>query len=201
VGHRTLGRDGLVRRAHLRLVVGSCHRVNHRVRRTPVTRRQGREKLLGERFCRILVTDRWSAYHWYPIRWQQVCWAHLLWDFEAMIELGGRSQKIATALLEQARQMFHGWQRGRAAILPHAQCRVLMRPIQRQGARWLKAGQTCGAPKTEGVCRKVLKVFNALWTFVRVEEVEPTNNAAERAIRLGVLWCKSSYGAQSADGS
>jgi transposase len=30
---------------------------------------------------------------------------------------------------------------------------------------------------------------------------EPTNNAAERAIRPGVLWCKGSFGTQSPDGS
>ena len=47
----------------------------------------------------------------------------------------------------------------------------------------------------------VFKVFDALWTFVRVEGVEPTNNTAERSIRLGVLWRKGSFGTQSADGS
>jgi len=31
------------------------------------------QELLGERFCGILATDRWSAYTWYPTRWQQVC--------------------------------------------------------------------------------------------------------------------------------
>ena len=36
------------------------------------------QELLGERFCGVLVTDRWSAYTWYPTRWRQVCWAHLL---------------------------------------------------------------------------------------------------------------------------
>ena len=76
------------------------------------------EELLGERFCGILVTDRWSAYHWYPTRWRQVCWAHLLRDFEAMIERGGRSQEIGTALREQARQMFHAWHRVRNGTLP-----------------------------------------------------------------------------------
>jgi hypothetical protein len=55
--------------------------------------------------------------------------------------------------------------------------------------------------KTEGVCREVLKVYDALWTFVRVEGVEPTNHAAERAIRPGVLWRKGSFGTQSAQGS
>jgi transposase len=76
-----------------------------------------------------------------------------------------------------------------------------MRPIRRRVARLLKAGQTCGVAKTEGVCREVLKVYDALWTFVRVEGVEPTNNPAERAIRPGVLWRKGSFGTQSAQGS
>jgi IS1 family transposase len=29
------------------------------------------QELLGERFCGILVTDRWSAYTWYPTRWRR----------------------------------------------------------------------------------------------------------------------------------
>jgi transposase len=159
------------------------------------------QELLGERFCGILVTDRWSAYTWYPTRWRQVCWAHLLRDFEAMIERGGRSQEIGEGLREQARQMFHAWHRVRDGTLPHAEFRVLMRPIRRHTAQLLKAGQTCGVAKTEGVCREVLKMYDALWTFVRVEGVEPTNNAAERAIRPGVLWRKGSFGTQSAHGS
>ena len=36
---------------------------------------------------------------------------------------------------------------------------------------------------------------------MRVAGVEPTNNAAERAIRPGVLWRKGSFGTQSANGS
>jgi transposase len=159
------------------------------------------QDLLGEWFCGILVTDRWSAYHWYPTRWRQVCWAHLLRDFEAMIERGGRSQEIGEALRTQARQMFHWWHQVRDGTLTHAQFRVLMRPLRRHVARLLKMGQTCGVAKTEGVCQEILKVYEALWTFVRVEGIEPTNNAAERAIRPGVLWRKNSFGTQSADGS
>jgi transposase len=41
----------------------------------------------------------------------------------------------------------------------------------------------------------------ALWTFVRVEGVEPTNNAAERALRHAVCWRKTSYGTDSPAGS
>jgi transposase len=36
---------------------------------------------------------------------------------------------------------------------------------------------------------------------VRHPEVEPTNNAAERAIRSGVLWRKGSFGTQRPEGS
>lgn len=159
------------------------------------------QALLGERCCGILVTDRWSAYSWYPTRWRQVGWAHLLRDIDAMIERGGRSQAIGEALREQARQMLHWWHCVRDGTLTHARFRVLMRPIRRKVARLLKAGQTCGVPKTEGVCREVRTVYDALWTFVRVEGVEPTNNAAERALRPGVLWRKGSFGTQSAQGS
>ena len=42
--------------------------------------------------------------------------------------------------------------------------------------------------------------WEALWTFSRVEGVEPTNNAAERALRGAVLWRKSSFGSRSAEG-
>jgi transposase len=65
----------------------------------------------------------------------------------------------------------------------------------------LVAGTRCACPKTAATCREVLKVESALWTFVRVDGVEPTNNAAERALRHAVQWRKTSYGTESATGS
>src|SRR5207248_2955791 len=40
----------------------------------------------------------------------------------------------------------------------------------------------------------------ALWRFVVSDGVEPTNNHAERLLRSGVLWRKTSFGCHSADG-
>ena len=40
-----------------------------------------------------------------------------------------------------------------------------------------------------------------MWTFARVEGVEPTNNGSERALRPVVLWRKGSFGSDSAAGS
>lgn len=159
------------------------------------------QELLGEQFWGWLITDRWRAYSWYPIWRRQLCWAHLLRDIEAMVTRGGRSQEIGEALQVQARQMFHGWHRVCGGTLTHASFRTYMQPIRWEVERLLEAGQTCGAPKTEGTCREILKRRQALWTFVRHEGVEPTNNAAERAIRPGVLWRKGSFGTHSADGS
>ena len=159
------------------------------------------QELLGERFWGWLVTDRWSAYTWYPSWRRQLCWAHLLRDIEAMIARGGRSAEVGEALRVEARQMFHWWHRVRDGTLTHASFRTYMQPIRREVERLLEVGQRCGVPKTEGTCRAIFKLRQALWTFVRHEGVEPTNNAAERAIRPGVLWRKGSFGTQSAEGS
>jgi transposase len=159
------------------------------------------QELLGERFWGYLVTDRWSAYTWYPSWRRQVCWAHLLRDIAAMIERGGRSREIGEALQGQAQQMFQWWHRVRDGTLAHRTVARYMWPVRQAVERLLAAGQTCGVPKTEGTCRELLKLRQALWTFVRHDGVEPTNNAAERAIRPGVLWRKGSFGTHSAEGS
>ena len=101
----------------------------------------------------------------------------------------------------QVRQMFHWWHRVRDGTLAHASFASSRRPIRREGERWLEAGHTCGVPKTDGTCREIRKRRQALWTFVRHAEVEPTHHAAERAIRPGVLWRKGRFGTPSPEGS
>jgi len=158
-------------------------------------------ELLGKRFSGILVTDRYSAYNWYPLRWRQLCWSHLLRDFEAIRGRGGLSEEIGKALLEQAHQMFVWWHRVREGTLKRSTFRSYMTPLRREVERLLEAGSQCGVAKTEGTCREILKRREALWTFVQIEGVEPTNNAAERSIRPGVQWRKGSFGTQSTAGS
>jgi transposase len=158
-------------------------------------------ELLGEHFSGILVTDRSSAYNCYPVRWRQLCCAHLLRDFEAMRARGECSEEIGDALLAQAHQMFAWWHRVREGTLQRSTFRSYMTPLRREGERLLDVGSRCGVPKTAGTCRDILKRRQALWTFVQVAGVEPTNNTAERSIRPGVLWRKGSFGTQSAAGS
>ena len=55
--------------------------------------------------------------------------------------------------------------------------------------------------KTSRTCAKIRRVGCALWYFVDQDGIEPTNNPAERAVRHGVLWRKSSLGTKSIAGS
>jgi transposase len=48
--------------------------------------------------------------------------------------------------------------------------------------------------------RELMAHWDALFTFSRVEGVEPTNNAAERALRHAVLWRKGCFGSRSEAG-
>jgi transposase len=47
----------------------------------------------------------------------------------------------------------------------------------------------------------LLRLWDCLWTFTRVEGVEPTNKAAERALRHAVIWRRISGGTDSEGGS
>jgi transposase len=55
--------------------------------------------------------------------------------------------------------------------------------------------------KTRGMCKKILRSANALWTFLKTPGVEPTNNIAERAIRPAVIVRKRSFGSDSEQGA
>lgn len=76
-----------------------------------------------------------------------------------------------------------------------------MKLVQQIVKKLLKAGICSTHPNTRRTWTNILKVEQSLWTFVRTEGVEPTNNAAERPLRRAVLWRKKSFGTQSESGS
>jgi transposase len=65
----------------------------------------------------------------------------------------------------------------------------------------LERGSRCACAKTAATCGELLRLWECLWTFTRVEGVEPTNNAAERALRHAVIWRRISGGTDSEAGS
>ncbi len=160
----------------------------------------GLAALLGETIHGIVTSDRWSAYHRLDVYRRQLCWAHLLRDFQALVDRGGPGRAFGEELLTFADDVFHWWYRVRDGTLSRASLRTYIAE-QRPWLRDLLArGAACGCAKTAALCGNLLELEPALWTFTRVEGVEPTNNAAERALRPAVLWRRRSFGCHSAAG-
>jgi len=149
----------------------------------------------------VLITDRHGAYGWWPDRMRQFCWAHIRRDVQAIIERGGVSAAVGKTLLDEIGRMFHWWHRLRDGTLSRRSFQVYMRSLRARFESALKLGAACDHPKTSKTCANLLKHADALWTFVRVSGVEPTNNPAEQAVRHPVLIRKVSYGTHSDAGS
>ena len=162
---------------------------------------QGVHSLLGETFNGIVGSDRWSAYNWLESKRRQLCWAHLIRDFRKLVERGGDSASIGEKLLTQAKELFQLWQRVRDGTLTHTDFAGEAEPIRTKIHQLLLEGAALEHPQTRQTCHNLLKVEDALWTFVTVDKVEPTNNLAERSLRRAVLWRKRSFGTQSTAGS
>lgn len=149
----------------------------------------------------VLVSDRHGAYNWWPGTRHQFCWAHLIRDFVKISERRTNSERIGNALLAETKRMFEWWNRVRDGTLARGTFRVYMRSVQHRVEALLTEGAAVPHRKTARTCAKLLKRADALWTFVYVDGVEPTNNVAERAVRHGVLCRKISYGTHSEEGS
>ena len=103
--------------------------------------------------------------------------------------------------LSRLKTFFGLWHRFREGALSRLDLQKGMRPIQEEVYNLLEIGTLLGHRETRRTCQNILKVKQAFWTFVDQEGVEPTNNAAERALRRGVIWRKHSFGTQSKTGT
>jgi transposase len=159
------------------------------------------KELLGANFAGVLGSDRWSAYLWVPAKLRQLCWSHLQRDFQGFIDRGDAGAPYGTRLLGATELMFHWWHRIRDGTLSRATFRRYMAPVRSEILALLREAAACPAPKTSGMAKEILKLQLALFTFVDREGVEPSNNSAERAIRHAVMYRKTSFGTQSAEGS
>ena len=163
--------------------------------------RAGAQTLLGATFAGIVGSDRWGGYTWIDPTHRQLCWAHLVRDFAAFVERGGEPARVGQALLDVSAQIFALWRRVREGTLARSAFVREMEPVQAQVVALLEEGTALEHAKTRRACQNILKLAPALWTFVTMEGVEPTNNAAERALRRAVIWRRRSFGTQSAAGS
>jgi transposase len=163
------------------------------------------KKILGTDARKVVISDRLKSYAW--IKRRQFCWAHLDRDFQAMIDRGGEPGEVGRLLLEHSERLFGWWHRVRDGTMARATLRSKVAMSRLSFRDDLRRGVKCGCAKTAktaktaGTCRELLAGEAHLGTFVRVEGVEPTNNDAERALRHGVIYRKTSGGTDSEAGS
>jgi len=166
--------------------------------------RRGRSalsELLGSVWHGVLGCDRWSAYRSLPDERRQVCWAHLTRSLRGLADGAQADDLWAAQVLLHVDTLWQVWAHLRAGWLDRLQLHAALRPVQEDIHRLLTCGTTHPWRRVQGFCRDVLRHWEALWTFVRVEGVAPTNNAAEQALRPAVLWRKGCFGTRSAKGS
>ncbi len=156
---------------------------------------------LLQAFRGIVVSDRFRTYRVRGQRHRQLCWAHLIRDFEAFVDLGGSAAVLGNALLEETTEMFALWRRVRDRTLSRNSFRTRVFPTRNAVGMLLEVGSRSRTRKVRATCRDLLQGERAMWTFARVPGVEPTNNAAERALRPAVLWRKGCFGTQSERGN
>jgi transposase len=140
----------------------------------------------------ILVSDGYGVHQdW--VHQRQTCLAHLIRSARGLSQR--RDPDIAacghTALKELQRlcHMAHEppsggqWQAWYARF-----CRLLDRYQER-------------ADDAGRLVRRLAREMASLWVFLREHGVDPTNNLAERGLRFGVIWRKTSHGTDSDAGN
>lgn len=180
-----------------------------------ITARSTRAALLGliDRVSGRLVCDRATVFNCWVGDARQTCWAHLLRYFESMLQRDGPSNGVGYHLCLLTGAMFHVWHESKTGRIDRARLQAALRDprndplphakrapmsLVEHFRRLLEEGTRCDHAKTAGTCRDLLtKHWDAMWTFLDVEGVEPTNNHGERELRWAVLWRKRSFGTQS----
>jgi len=139
------------------------------------------DDLIGKTPQAVVISDRYAGYAHLDAQRRQVCWAHLVRDFTRIADRAGQPGAIGRRLLGLALLMFRWRERGKSDA-------GQFEPLQRRLRLALQAGaaQTCCA-RTARTYANVLGIWPALWGFLAHPGVEPTNNAAEQALRAIVL--------------
>jgi transposase len=153
---------------------------------------------LGEAYTGVIHCDRARMYWSFGrLQW---CWAHLKRDFQGLIDSRCHTaRRLGDDLMRPTKELFALWQKVRDGTLSRPEFVEQMKPIRAKVESLLLRGYFNA--RVHGFCKGLWEHRQNLWTFVEVESVEPTNNAAEQALRQAVIWRKLSFGTQSADGS
>ncbi len=144
--------------------------------------------ILPEDFAGVLCTDRYTTYRKLKEAIRQYCWAHLRREIIALSEAKDATvSHLGKQMLEEQERIFDLWhlfknqEIDRPALRRHSA--IILARMKRQLG--LAAKTEHKAARNLG--KSLLEHWDKLWTFLRMEDVEPTNNSAERALRPLVI--------------
>jgi transposase len=172
-------------------------------------------ELLGDAFAGTVVSDRFSAYNHLPSHQRQLCWAHLKHDLTTIDERTGASAEFGAQLLQLQQHLIEHWHQWKAGATDWLALQRACQPIRLAFEQTLQRVVELGCQKGEHspwgktvlTCQQLANQKQALLTFLEHPGIEPTNNAAERALRPAVIQRKitglpsNSRGVQSAHGA
>jgi transposase len=149
-------------------------------------------------FKNTLTSDRYGAYNLYEGK-KQACLAHILRDFTKMSERSGADGAIGRILLVELKEIFGCWNKFKNTELTRLELQELAKTHTENINATLSVGAGADqvGSKSQALCCDLLDRFTTLWTFLEQEDVEPTNNLAERGLRPLVIARKLSNGSQS----
>jgi len=157
------------------------------------------KQIIGAVFSGILCSDRFSAYNACHKGIRQVCWAHIIRDLRG-VRHACRSPdavRFSKWMLKEIGRIFGVWHAFRDEQLDR---RTLVRksvPIRARMNKCLQIYEHSADHEVRTTAKGLLKFWEHLFTFLEYEDVEPTNNSAERGIRPAVQWRKICFGNRS----
>jgi len=160
------------------------------------------ESVLGKIFNGHITSDDFSAYNKYvdKKKWQ-LCWAHVIRKFNALLDGEEESVCFGNEMLKLASYLFSYWHFYKDGLIDQD---YWIRVADEIREEMTERCETVSGVSQDKSLRKradaTLKKMDNLFTFVRVEGIEPTNNRAERAIRPPVQLRKMCFGSASEKG-
>lgn len=161
------------------------------------------EEVLGPVFEGVIGSDDYSAYSAYHKNGKrQLCWPHLIRKFKALKDNRGSPNAyiFSKNMLKETGRLFsywHAYRESDTSLEELYQATTLIRARMKKYCRQYRDSDD-KAVRTRA--RRTLKNWPHLFTFLEIEGVDPTNNAAERSFRHAVLWRKLCFGSQSETG-
>jgi len=156
--------------------------------------------VLGEVFNGVITSDDHSAYRSYHKRGiRQLCWAHIIRKLKALKE--GRASPDAYIfsrnMLNEVGRILGCWHAFREGYISRAQLLNATTLMRARMKGYCQKYLTSADGEVRTRAKRLLDNWDHLFTFLSHEGVEPTNNAAEQAIRPAVQWRKLCFGNQS----